>query len=80
MIAAITITIKSAVLLFVSATAQAPEQYCVVSDSMSGQESMYRNPEGGCKALGRAIESDIKEQFPSVPVILVVDGVSTNDV
>lgn len=79
MIAAITITVKSAVLIIASAV-NAPEPYCIVSDSLTQQESMYRNPEGGCKALGRAIEADIKEQFPDMPVILVVDGVSTNSI
>lgn len=79
MITAIVITVKSAVLILSSAV-NAPEPYCVVSDSLTHQESLYQNPEGGCLGLGRAIEADIKKEFPSQPVILVVDGKSTNSI
>lgn len=79
MIAAIVITVKSALLVFAVAQGQ-PDLYCVVSDSITMQEHLYRNPEGGCKGLGRAIEADTKKQYKDMPVLLVVDGASTNDI
>lgn len=77
MISTITITVNSAMLLFLSAVAP-PEPFCQVEVSTSDRADLYHDPEGGCKALGATLQAEYKKQYPSTPVVLIVDGKSNH--
>lgn len=77
MINVITITVNSAMLLFLSNVAP-PEPFCQVQVSTSERADLYHDPDGGCKALGEALKADYQKLYPSTPVVLIVDGKSNH--
>lgn len=78
MINSILITVQSAV-LFVSGAISEPQPFCVVEVSTSERADLYHNPEGGCSALGASLKTDIEKEYPSTPVVLIVDGESNQE-
>lgn len=78
MINTIIITVQSAV-LFLSGAVNEPVPFCVVQYSTSQQQQFYENPEGGCNALGASLKADTERQYPSTPMVLIVDGKSNQE-
>lgn len=78
MINTIVITIQSAV-LFVSGALSEPQPFCVVDISIQQKQDLYWNPEGGCNALGASLKASMEKQYPSNPIILIVDSESNQE-
>ncbi|QBP32904.1 gp4 [Shigella phage Buco] len=78
MVQTITIIVKSALLL-ISSSVSEPIPFCTMEVQGQPGYELFENPEGGCKQLGATYKRNAEIAYPDAAVVLVVDGVSNQN-